>query len=132
MKKIITIIFTLIITVGCSSTTNYAQKASALSLGMTKQEVINILGAPKKTSMRKYDGKVIEKLSYWTPKTIGFTTFDSEMHASDAVSIILTDGVVTEWGNSMDISRIMEKSMEQQTKMMKNMQPAEVKVIIEK
>jgi hypothetical protein len=40
--------------------------------------------------------------------------------------------VVTEWGNSMDITRIMEKSMEQQVKIMKNIQPAEVKVTIEK
>ena len=132
MKEIIVVVFTLFITIGCASTTNYAQQASGLSLGMKKQEVIRVLGVAKKSSMRKYEGKVIEKLSYWTAKTIGFTTFDNEMMASDAVSVILTDGIVTEWGNSMDISRIMEKSMEQQAKIMKNMQPTEVKVTIEK
>jgi len=131
MKKIFIVAFTLFITIGCA-TTNYAQQASRLSLGMKKQEVINILGVAKKSSMRKHEGEIIEKLSYWTAKTIGFTTFDNEMMASDAVSVTLTDGIVTEWGNSMDISRVMEKSMEQQAKIMKNMRPAEVKVILEK
>ena len=132
MKRIIIVIVALFITVGCAATTNYAQQASGLSLGMKKQEVINVLGVAKKSSMRKHEGKVIEKLSYWTARTIGFTTFDTEQMATDAVSVTLTDGVVTEWGNSMDINRIMEKSMEQQAKIMKNIQPAEVKVTIEK
>ncbi len=48
MKNLI-IILTITLLAACASTKiNYAQEASKIELGMTKQAVISLLGTPKK------------------------------------------------------------------------------------
>ncbi|WP_263080873.1 hypothetical protein [Endozoicomonas sp. Mp262] len=128
MKYILTLILSLTL-VGCASTKiNYAQEASKLSLAMTKQDVIQLLGQPKRTSVRMHQGKKVEELSYWSEVVYGCTPVDNEMLANDRVTITLTDGVVTEWGDKLDHNRMIEKAYEQQQKLLQDIQPAEVNV----
>lgn len=87
---------------------------------MNKNEVIAVLGAPKKTSMRKSGDVVIEELSYWSKTMVGFTPMDNEALAQDRVTIVLEDGVVTEYGDFFsNMDRYMDKSMEHSKEMMK-------------
>lgn len=132
MKKLL-LIFTVILLSACvSSKINYAQEASKLELGMAKQDVFAILGAPKKTSLRKRNNEVIEELSYWSAKSIGFSTFDNEMMADDRVTIVLVDGKLSEYGDLLiNMNRAMEKAMDNSVEMMKAMPATEVKVTVE-
>ncbi|MBO1897605.1 hypothetical protein HNW13_017860 [Shewanella sp. BF02_Schw] len=132
MKNLI-IILTITLLAACASTKiNYAQEASKIELGMTKQQVISLLGTPKKTSLRKRNDSVVEEMSYWSEKSIGFSTFDNEMMADDRVMVVVVDGKVTEYGDLiMNMNRAMEKAMDNNLKMMKAMPQPEVKVTVE-
>ncbi|WP_076407392.1 hypothetical protein [Shewanella sp. UCD-KL12] len=71
-------------------------------------------------------------MSYWSEKSIGFSTFDNEMMADDRVMVVVVDGKVTEYGDLiMNMNRAMEKAMDNNLEMMKAMPPAEVKVTVE-
>jgi hypothetical protein len=132
MKHILIMLMMALLTACASTKINYAQEASRIELGMTKQEVISILGIPKKTSLRKRDNEVIEEMSYWSEKSIGFSTFDNEIMADDRVAVVIIDGKVSEYGDLiMNVNRAMEKAMENNVEMMKAMPPAEVKVTLE-
>lgn len=120
MKKIVLFLTMLTLSACASNNINYAQEASKITLGMNKNEVIAVLGAPKKTSMRKSGDVVIEELSYWSKTMVGFTPMDNEALAQDRVTIVLEDGVVTEYGDFFsNMDRYMDKSMEHSKEMMK-------------
>ena len=122
MKKIVTLLFVLALTACASTSINYAQEASKINLGMNKADILAILGAPKKTSMRKSGDVIVEQLSYWSKTVVGFTTLDNEALATDRVTVILEDGKVIEYGDFLsNMDRYMDKSMENTKEMMKTL-----------
>jgi outer membrane protein assembly factor BamE (lipoprotein component of BamABCDE complex) len=129
MKRVFIVIACLIY--GCAQPVSYAQKSMNLSMGMTKQQVAQIMGEPKKLSASKSGDRLIEKYSWWSKKTIGFTSFDNEMLSDDRLYVSFEDGRVVSWGDKYDPSEIMDKSMASQREMMKNFQETGTKVIIE-
>lgn len=82
--------------VGCANQTNYGEASLNLQLGMTKGEVLDYLGKPKRTDVNESR----ERWFYWNPEMIGFTPVDNEMLASDKLIVTFEDGVVTDWGNN--------------------------------
>lgn len=123
MKKVLTVLALLFLSACASTSINYAQEASKINLGMSKSDVLAILGTPKKTSMRKVGDVVVEEMSYWSKTIVGFSTLDNEALAQDRVTVVLEDGVVTEYGDFFsNMDRYMDKSMEHTKEMMKAMQ----------
>ncbi len=129
MRKVFIVI--ILFSFGCATPPDYAKKSMYLSMDMTKKQVIEIMGEPKRFSARKSGDKLLEKFSWWSEKTIGFTTFDNEMLSEDRLYVSFVDGKVQSWGDKYDPTDMMDKSMESQREMMKNFQESGTKVIIE-
>lgn len=122
MKKFLTFVFVLLLLSGCATVNvNYASKAMGVTMDMTKEQVVALMGPPKGASARKSNDDLIERFSWWSPKVIGFTSFDNEMLATDRVFVRFMNGKVVEWGDKYDFSESIEKSREAQVEMMKNL-----------
>lgn len=120
MNKILALLVSAVITTGCA-TTPYTTKSMSVGMGMTKSEVVSVMGPPKRASARKTPEGLVERLSWWSPVLIGFTPIDNEMMASDRVFVGFLNGKVVEWGDKYDPSDTMEKTREMQAEMMKNL-----------
>jgi hypothetical protein len=120
LHKFLTLVFALLFLAGCTTTQNYTSKAMTVSMDMTKEQVIALMGVPKRVSARKINDGLVERLSWWSPKIIGFTPIDNEMLATDRVFVRFLNGKVVEWGDKYDFSESMEKSQEAQTEMLKS------------
>jgi len=136
--KSIVLVIVLSVLFGCTPPPRYSQKAMYLEMGMNKRQVFDVLGEPKKSSVRKDGDKIVERYSWWATKTIGFTQFDNEMLSDDKVSVTLEDGKVVKWGDSFDYTEMMDKSMEMMNKSyeaqnayLKNAQESGAKVTVE-
>ena len=111
--------FVLLLLSGCA-TVNYTSKAMGVTMDMTKEQVVALMGPPKRVSARKSNDDLIERFSWWSPKVIGFTPIDNEMIATDRVFVRFVNGKVVEWGDKYDFSESIEKSREAQAEMLKN------------
>ncbi len=113
---------------GCATTATLGQKSTSLKVGMSKDEVTQILGSPKTTSVTKTDEGIIEKWSYWTKKMIGYVVFDDPNVAGSANRLTVTfkDDVVQSWGDQLDYSNMMQQSTQAMKEAMKVMQPIQV------
>lgn len=120
MQKIFTIVFVLLSLFGCATTIDYTSKAMNVSMDMTKEQVLSLMGPPKRVSARKSNDGLIERFSWWSPKVIGFTPIDNEIIATDRVFVRFLNGKVMEWGDKYDFSESIEKSQEVQAEMLKN------------
>lgn len=116
MKKWIAVIVSFLILTGCATIVPYNQKAMNLQLGMTKQDVVSLLGTPKKVSARQTSNGVEEKYSYWGLSRVGYVTMDNEVLSQDRLYVTLLNGKVIEWGDKYDPSSIMDKSLEMSQK----------------
>ncbi|MBD5805102.1 hypothetical protein AZOA_45490 [Azoarcus sp. Aa7] len=120
MNKAIAFVLSAAVMAGCA-TTPYTTKSMGVGMGMTKAEVVSVMGPPKRASARKTPDGLVERLSWWSPVLIGFTPIDNEMMASDRVFVGFLNGKVVEWGDKYDPSDTMEKTREMQAEMMKNL-----------
>lgn len=107
-----------VILVGCAKPA-YNQLASKLYMGIPKQQVISLLGEPKKVSAKNSDKGMVEILTYWGISFIGFTPIDNQMLSQDRLSVTLVNNKVTEWGDRLDPSEMMEKTQETMREAMK-------------
>ncbi|TCK70351.1 hypothetical protein [Lonepinella koalarum] len=109
-KWMITVIFCFL--VGCANKPSYNQLAMNLQMGMTKQEVINLLGEPKKVFARSTNKGQVEVLSYWGLVLVGFNVVDNQMLSQDRLSVTLLNNKVTEWGDKLDSGEMLDKTQE--------------------
>jgi hypothetical protein len=119
LQKILALVFVLLLACGCA-TVNYTSKAMGVTMNMTKNQVLTLMGPPKRVSARKNNDDLIERFSWWSPKLIGFTPIDNETIATDRVFVRFVNGKVVEWGDTYDFSESIEKSREVQAEMLKN------------
>ena len=75
VKKWILSTLAVLLLVGCATVIPYNQKAMSLQIGMTKQEVVSLLGNPKKAELRVRD---VEKENYTLP-LMSFKISQSEL-----------------------------------------------------
>lgn len=106
---------------------DYNKKAMTLSMGISKEQVVNLMGQPKRVAARNTDNGLMEKYSWWSPVVYGLTVIDNEMLATDRVYISFLNGKVIEWGDKYDTNDIMDK----QSEAIKNMSNKPVNVTIE-
>lgn len=118
-------IVAVVLFAGCATAPSYTDKALKLEMGMSKSEVIDLFGQPKKTSARTQDGDLIERYSWWAPERIGFTAIDNEMVSTDRIAVKFVNGEVTEWGDSYDPGAMTDRALEMQKIMLENMQNAQ-------
>jgi hypothetical protein len=119
LQKILALVFVLLLVCGCA-TVNYTSKAMGVTMNMTKDQVLTLMGPPKRVSARKNNDYLIERFSWWSPKLIGFTPIDNETIATDRVFVRFVNGKAVEWGDTYDFSESIEKSREVQAEMLKN------------
>jgi hypothetical protein len=101
-----------------------------VTMGMTKDQILALMGPPKRVSARNSNSNLIETLSWWSPKFIGFTPIDNEILSSDRVFVRFANGKVIEWGDKYDFSESIDKSREAQVEMMRNIPKPQVDVNI--
>lgn len=113
--------------VGCATTT-LGEKSSMLRVGMNKDEVVEIFGSPKTTSVYTSGDDIIEKWSFWKKKMVGYVTFDDPYLAgsSNRLTITFKNGVVQSWGDQLDYSNMMQETTKVMQETMKNMPPVQV------
>ncbi len=111
VKKII-FMSILCLMFGCASQPSYNQLAMKLQMNMAKQDVLNLLGEPKKVSARNTDKGFVETLNYWGKSMIGFTIVDDQMLSQDRLSVTLVNNKVVSWGDRLDMGEMMERTHE--------------------
>lgn len=119
MKKIILtpIIALFLGLTGCSTQqvkpVSYNQKALNLKVGMTKDEVINLLGTPKKVSAIKTPEGFEEIYSYWGISRLvySYASVDNEALSQDRLAVTFLDGKVTQWGDKFDPTVISNQTL---------------------
>ncbi|OIO35612.1 MAG: hypothetical protein AUJ74_05160 [Candidatus Omnitrophica bacterium CG1_02_44_16] len=128
MKKLVCLFAMAIFMCGCATCPTLGEKSTMLKVGMSKQEVKNILGAPKTTSVQKLDDGIQEKWAYWTKKMIGYVVFDDPNMAGSGNRLTVTfkNDVVQSWGDQLDYSDMIDKSTQNMREVMKNMPPVKV------
>jgi major membrane immunogen (membrane-anchored lipoprotein) len=130
MRKLTWVLVTASLLAGCA-TTNYANKAMSINMGMSKAQVVALMGPPKKSSARKIPEGLVERYSWWSPKVIGFTPIDNEMLASDRVSVVFENGKVVEWGDKYDFADSIDKSREIQAEMIKSLPQPNMNITVQ-
>lgn len=107
---------------GCATTNvDYNRSSSLLSLGMSKNEVKEILGNPRRTDVNADR----ERWIYWNKVFIGLTPIDNESLAQDRLVVTFTDGQVSRWGNQSiadDMIEANQKIIESSHKSLREMQ----------
>ena len=124
MRQVFIIAAMAVILAGCASGANYSGQAMSLQMGMSKAQVVALMGQPKKTSARTDDDDLIERYSWWAPKQIGFSASDNEMMSGDRVAVKFVNGKVTEWGDSYDPGAMTDRAIEMQVNMLESIQNA--------
>lgn len=121
----------LIVLTLCGCAMNYTERAMSITMDMTKKDVLDIMGPPRKNAARKAPDGVIERYSWWSPKFIGLMSFDNELLATDRVFVSFRNGKVIEWGDKYDFSDTMDKARDSQTEILKNTQNKNYQITIE-
>lgn len=95
-----------------------------LSMGMDKNQVTDVMGAPRKASAKMTDQGLSERFFWWSPTLIGFSNVDNEMLSNDRVFVRFVNGKVVEWGDKYDYSSMMDTISDAQRNALKAYQPA--------
>lgn len=111
---------------------SYNQKALNLKVGMTKEEVISLLGTPKKVSAMKIDDGFEETYSYWGISRLvySYAPIDNEALSQDRLAVTFLDGKVTQWGDKFDptvISNQTIKNIQQTSQQYQKMYNEQIK-----
>lgn len=85
---------------------DYNQRSMLLSLGMNKNDVMDIMGSPRRTDVNQER----ERWIYWNKSLYGYTIIDNEQLANDRLVITFVNGKVTKWGQQTLTDDIMESS----------------------
>lgn len=85
---------------------DYNQKSMLLSLGMSKNDVMQIMGSPRRTDVNQER----ERWIYWNKSLYGYTIIDNEQLANDRLVITFVNGKVTKWGQQTMADDILESS----------------------
>ncbi|MGH4841549.1 outer membrane protein assembly factor BamE domain-containing protein, partial [Klebsiella pneumoniae] len=85
---------------------DYNQRSMLLSLGMNKNDVMQIMGSPRRTDVNQER----ERWIYWNKALYGYTIIDNEQLANDRLVITFVNGKVTKWGQQTLTDDIMESS----------------------
>ena len=85
---------------------DYNQKSMLLSLGMSKNDVMQIMGSPRRTDVNQER----ERWIYWNRTLYGYTIIDNEQLANDRLVVTFVNGKVTKWGQQTLTDDIMESS----------------------
>lgn len=91
---------------GCANKIDYNKASLNLSLGMTKAEVQQIMGPPRRTDVNSER----ERWIYWNPVLIGFTPIDNEQLAQDRLVVTFVNNKVTKWGKQTIADDINENT----------------------
>ncbi|MDF7681497.1 cell envelope protein SmpA [Enterobacteriaceae bacterium ESL0689] len=112
MKKLL-LAFTLGVSVltitACAptvQTVDYNQKSMLLSLGMGKNDVMQIMGAPRRTDVNQDR----ERWIYWNKSIYGFTVVDNEQLAVDRLVVTFVNGKVSKWGQQTLSDDVLEST----------------------
>ncbi len=109
MKKMISMaaLFLVMLIAGCApNRVDYNKQSINLALGMSKPQVSQIMGMPKRTDVNAER----ERWIYWNPVLVGFTPIDNEQLANDRLVVTFVDGKVTRWGQQTIVDDAMEMS----------------------
>ena len=116
MKKLL---LSLLVVAGCAtSNVDYNKQSINLSVGMSKADVLSVLGEPNRTDVTQ----TREKWVFWNPTLIGFTPVDNEQLAQNKLTVVFKDERVASWGKGDDISSILESSAELQKSLLERYQ----------
>jgi len=77
-----------------------------LSLGMSKNDVMQVMGAPRRTDVNEER----ERWIYWNKALYGYTIVDNEQLATDRLTVTFVNGKVTKWGQQTLTDDILESS----------------------
>lgn len=124
MKKLLLLFIATTLLSGCATQgqESYVSRSMSLSMGMTKDQVTAIMGAPRRAAARQTNEGLSESYSWWSPKRIGLGVVDNEIVATDRVFVRFLNGSVVEWGDKYDPSEMMDKSIEKSKEMVREMQ----------
>ncbi|MDX6915638.1 outer membrane protein assembly factor BamE [Pectobacterium carotovorum] len=112
MKKLLSavlIVVSMLIITACAptvQTVDYNQKSMLLSLGMSKNDVMQILGTPRRTDVNQER----ERWIYWNKSRYGYTIIDNENVATDRLVVTFIGGKVTKWGQQTLADDITENT----------------------
>jgi len=98
---------------GCRVGPSLGQKSTLLELGMSREQVREILGAPKTTSVRAVGEDPVEYWIYWRNQGLLAASMDSPYFArgSDRLQVAFRDGHLASWGDQLDMGFIMDSTM---------------------
>ena len=85
---------------------DYNQKSMLLSLGMSKNDVMQIMGSPRRTDVNSER----ERWIYWNKTLYGYTIIDNEQLANDRLVVTFVSGKVAKWGQQTLTDDVMESS----------------------
>ncbi|MCK7562529.1 outer membrane protein assembly factor BamE domain-containing protein [Citrobacter koseri] len=98
-----------IVTTACApkvDTIDYNQRSLKLSLGMSKSDVMQVMGQPRRTDVNQER----ERWIYWNKALYGYTIVDNEQLATDRLTVTFVDGKVTKWGQQTLTDDILEST----------------------
>lgn len=85
---------------------DYNQRSLQLSLGMSKSDVMQVMGAPRRTDVNQER----ERWVYWNKIAYGYAIVDNEQMATDRLTVTFVSGKVTKWGQQSLTDDIMEST----------------------
>ncbi|HFU2857264.1 TPA: outer membrane protein assembly factor BamE [Enterobacter cloacae] len=94
---------------------DYNKRSLSLSIGMTKAQVMDVMGAPRRTDVNTDR----ERWVYWNKVIYGYAIVDDERLANDRLTVTFVDSKVTKWGaqtTTEDIIEVQRKSAEAMAK----------------
>jgi hypothetical protein len=96
-------------------------------MGMTRPEVVGVMGPPRRVAAKQTDKGIRERLYWWSPSLIGFTFIDNEALSGDRVFVALLDGKTVEWGDryQFEPSDAIQDSINMTKEIMKSARPAQ-------
>lgn len=107
MKRIIISLLSLFLIAGCATNrVDYNKSSLQLGIGMTKPEVLSIMGEPRRSDVTEDR----ERWIYWNKVMMGYLLMDNESLAQDRLVVTFRDGKVSRWGNQTLTDDIMEAS----------------------
>ncbi|MCG8709273.1 outer membrane protein assembly factor BamE [Brenneria sp. 4F2] len=87
-------------------TIDYNQKSMLLSLGMSKNDVMQVMGTPRRTDVNESR----ERWIYWNKSVYGYSIIDNEQLAVDRLVVTFVGGKVAKWGQQNMTDDIVESS----------------------
>lgn len=105
MKKIASVFFIIVLLVGCAGSpvqTGWEAEANrkailGLNIGMTKTEVIQVMGEPRTTEAYSMEGRNTE---FWLYLTEGKTITDRSMGDKNFTPLAFENGILIGWGRN--------------------------------